>query len=145
MAFANKKSILPATEERRRFQRVKVHLLGRYMLPDRREFPCQIINMSPGGLALLAPGIGNVGDRVIAYLDHIGRGEGKITRMEEEMALSYPTIRNRLQEVIRALGYEPGKEETSDISDEKRRSILEQLDSGSISAEEAMGLLNGEE
>ncbi len=81
MALANKKSILPATEERRRYQRVKVHLLGRYMLPDRREFPCQIINMSPGGLALLAPGIGNVGDRVIAYLDHIGRVEGKITRI----------------------------------------------------------------
>ena len=81
MSLANKKSILPAAEERRRFQRVKVHLLGRYMLPDRREFPCQIINMSPGGLALLAPGIGNVGDRVIAYLDHIGRVEGKITRI----------------------------------------------------------------
>ncbi len=81
MALANKKSILPVTEERRRYQRVKVHLLGRYMLPDRREFPCQIINMSPGGLALLAPGIGNVGDRVIAYLDHIGRVEGKITRI----------------------------------------------------------------
>ncbi len=32
-------------------------------------------------LALLAPGIGNVGDRVIAYLDHIGRVEGKITRI----------------------------------------------------------------
>jgi c-di-GMP-binding flagellar brake protein YcgR len=71
----------PATLERRRFQRVKVHLLGRYMLPDRREFPCQVINMSPGGLALLAPGIGNVGDRVIAYLDHVGRVEGKITRI----------------------------------------------------------------
>ena len=81
MALPNKKSILPAAEERRRFQRVKVHLLGRYMLPDRREFPCQIINMSPGGLALLAPGIGNVGDRVIAYLDHIGRVEGRITRI----------------------------------------------------------------
>lgn len=37
--------------------------------------------MSPGGLAMLAPGIGNVGDRVIAYLDHIGRVEGKITRI----------------------------------------------------------------
>lgn len=74
-------SIRPAPLERRRFQRVKVHLLGRYMLPDRREFPCQVINMSPGGLALLAPGIGNVGDRVIAYLDHIGRVEGKITRI----------------------------------------------------------------
>jgi hypothetical protein len=78
------------------------------------------------------------------FIETFVRCEGKITRMEEEMALSYPTIRNRLQEVIRALGYEPGKEETSDISDEKRRSILEQLDSGSISAEEAMGLLNRE-
>jgi PilZ domain len=81
MSLAHKKSMVPAAEERRRFQRVKVHLLGRYMLPDRREFPCQVINMSPGGLALLAPGIGNVGDRVIAYLDHIGRVEGKITRI----------------------------------------------------------------
>jgi hypothetical protein len=79
------------------------------------------------------------------FIETFVRCEGKITRMEDEMALSYPTIRNRLQEVIRALGYEPGKEETSDISDERRRSILEQLDSGSISAEEAMGLLNGEE
>src|SRR3954464_3109536 len=81
MSLAHKKTVLPATEERRRFQRVKVHLLGRYMLPDRREFPCQVINMSPGGLALLGPGIGNVGDRVIAYLDHIGRVEGRITRL----------------------------------------------------------------
>ncbi|MBB5049883.1 hypothetical protein HNR60_004667 [Rhodopseudomonas rhenobacensis] len=81
MAFAERQSVHPAAEERRRFQRVKVHLLGRYMLPDRREFPCQVINMSPGGLAMLAPGIGNVGDRVIAYLDHIGRVEGKITRI----------------------------------------------------------------
>lgn len=76
-----KPKVQPASLERRRFQRVKVHLLGRYMLPDRREFPCQVINMSPGGLALLAPGIGNVGDRVIAYLDHVGRVEGKITRI----------------------------------------------------------------
>src|SRR3978361_2347177 len=81
MALAHKRSVLPATEERRRFQRVKGHLLGRYMLRDRREFPCQIINIAPGGLALLAPGIGSVGDRVIAYLDHIGRVEGKINRI----------------------------------------------------------------
>src|SRR5215813_7505423 len=71
------KSPAPASlnEERRRFQRVKVHLLGRYMLQDRREFPCQVINMSPGGLALLAQGIGGVGERVVAYLDDSGRVE----------------------------------------------------------------------
>ena len=79
------------------------------------------------------------------FIETFVRCEGKITRMEDEMALSYPTIRNRLQEVIRAFGYEPGKEEASDISDEKRRSVLEDLDSGKISADEAMRVLNGEE
>jgi c-di-GMP-binding flagellar brake protein YcgR len=47
--------ILPLSQERRRFQRVSVNLLGRYMLSDRREFPCQVTNMSPGGMALIAP------------------------------------------------------------------------------------------
>src|SRR3984957_12796529 len=96
MALAHKKSVLPAAEERRRFQRVKVHLLGRYMLPDRREFPCQIINMSPGGLALLAPGIGNVGDLVLSYLDHIGRAEGNINRIiEDGLAMSVGAIERK--------------------------------------------------
>jgi hypothetical protein len=74
---------LPHKEERRRFQRVKVNLLGRYMLADRREFPCQVINMSPGGMALLAPMLGQVGERVIAYVDHVGRLEGTISRLIE--------------------------------------------------------------
>ena len=51
------------------------------MLSDRREYPCQVINMSPGGVAMLAPGLGHVGERVVAYLDHVGRVEGKITRL----------------------------------------------------------------
>ena len=73
-------SMLPHAKERRRFQRVKVNLLGRYMLQDRQEYPCQVIDMSPGGLALIAPVMGNVGERVIAYIDHVGRLEGKIAR-----------------------------------------------------------------
>ena len=78
------------------------------------------------------------------FIETFVRCEGKITRMQEEMAVSYPTIRSRLHEVIRALGYEPGKE-TNEISDEKRTSVLEQLDNGKITADEAMRLLNGEE
>ena len=73
-----KPSIVPHAQERRRFQRVRVNLLGRYMLPDRREFPCQVVNMSPGGMALIAPMIGHIGERVIAYVDHLGRLEGQI-------------------------------------------------------------------
>jgi hypothetical protein len=77
---ATKLRIPPLAEERRRHQRVKVNLLGRYMLADHREFPCQVTNMSPGGMAVIAPVSGNPGDRVIAYVDHLGRLEGKIAR-----------------------------------------------------------------
>ncbi|MGE5165042.1 MAG: PilZ domain-containing protein [Sphingobacteriales bacterium] len=45
---------MPLAEDRRRHQRVKVNLLGCYMLADRREFPCQVVDMSPGGMALQA-------------------------------------------------------------------------------------------
>jgi len=74
---------VPLAEERRRFQRVKVNLLGRYMLEDRREFPCQVVDMSPGGMAVIAPVAGVPGERVIAYVDHLGRLEGKIARVLE--------------------------------------------------------------
>jgi len=79
------------------------------------------------------------------FIETFVRCEGKINRMEDELGLSYPTIRNRLQEIIRAMGYEPGKEEIVEVSDEKRRNVLEELNAGAISAEEAMRLLNGEE
>jgi hypothetical protein len=70
----------PLSQERRRFQRVSVDLQGRYMLPDRREFPCQVVNMSPGGMALVAPVGAQLGERVIAYVDHLGRLEGQVAR-----------------------------------------------------------------
>ena len=76
----SKVAVLPLADERRRFQRVRVNLLGRYMLADRREFPCQVVDMSPGGMALVAPVTGTPGERVIAYIDHIGRLEGTLAR-----------------------------------------------------------------
>lgn len=65
--------------ESNRFQRVKVSVLGRYMLADRREFPCQVLEMSPGDAMVVAPVSGSVGEKVIAYIDHVGRIEGTIT------------------------------------------------------------------
>ena len=75
--------ILPLSEERRRHQRVRIDLLGRLMLENRQEYPCRIVNMSPGGAAIMAEVPGKVGERVIAYVDHLGRLEGKISRVFE--------------------------------------------------------------
>ncbi|MEI6291354.1 MAG: DUF2089 domain-containing protein [Chloroflexota bacterium] len=73
------------------------------------------------------------------------RCEGKLNRVEIELGLSYPTLRNRLHDVIRALGYEPGKDEIQDISEDRRRQVLEDLDAGKLSADSAMKILRGEE
>ena len=73
----------PSSEESRRFQRVRVDVLGRFMLSDRREFPCQVVEMSPGGALVIAPVVGKLGERVVAYLDHVGRIEGMVVRVIE--------------------------------------------------------------
>ena len=70
----------------------------------------------------------------LEFVELFIRNEGKITRMQEELELSYPTIRNRLHNIIRALGYEPG-EEPPGLTDEERRRILEQ---GKIEYDEAI-------
>jgi hypothetical protein len=66
--------------ERRRHQRVSVEVMGRYMLESRREYPCQTVDISPGGLAVLGPVAGNLGERVVIYLDQLGRVEGTVVR-----------------------------------------------------------------
>lgn len=72
--------------------------------------------------------------------------EGKINRVEQEIGLSYPAVRARLTDVIRALGYEVGDASASPrlVSEEERRDILKELQDGNLSAEEALQMLRGE-
>ncbi|MBO6759044.1 MAG: PilZ domain-containing protein [Roseibium sp.] len=81
LATATEGSRTLQAADRRRHQRVKVNILGRFMLEDRREYPCQVIDMSPGGMAMITPVQGRVGERVVAYLDHLSRVEGRISRV----------------------------------------------------------------
>jgi hypothetical protein len=83
MRQLNRAVVLPLNQERRRSQRVKVDLTGRYMLADRREFTCRTFDMSPGGVALIAPAQPRPGEPVVAYIDHIGRLEGHCVRLIE--------------------------------------------------------------
>ena len=98
----------PQALERRRHQRVRVAVLGRYMLANRQEFPCQTVDMSPGGVALIAPVRGAVKERVICYIDQIGRIEGTVARLFDSgfaLALSVPLLkREKLADQLTWLG-----------------------------------------
>lgn len=78
----------------------------------------------------------------LQFVETFVRCEGKINKVQEELGFSYPTVRSRLMDVIRALGYE-ARDEVS-VSPDQRRKILEDLAQGSISSDEAVRLLQGE-
>ena len=65
------------------------------------------------------------------------RCEGKINRVEEELKISYPTVRARLHELIRAMGFEVKEEPPPAAKPIDRPVILDELAKGTISAEEA--------
>lgn len=95
-----------------------------------------------GRFAVTAP-FAQLSTEQLRFAEIFLKCEGKLSRMEGELGLSYPTIRSRLHEIIRALGYEPGKEDAA-AAQPDRRSILDELDSGAITFDEAMGRLRGE-
>lgn len=82
-------------------------------------------------------------DEQINFILTFVRCEGRFNRMEDELNISYPTIRNRLYEVIRALGFEPRKDEDLTLTLDDRRQILDDLEGGRISPLQAQQLLQG--
>lgn len=80
----------------------------------------------------------------LKFVETFIRCEGKITRVEQEIGMSYPAVRSRLEEVIRALGYEVGESSDRSISYEERQDILARISRGEMTAEEGIGLLRGD-
>lgn len=71
------------------------------------------------------------------------RCRGVLSSVEKELSLSYPTVRSRLDSLLRALGLVPAEasgEERNRVV-ERRREILEKLEAGEISPEEAKKML----
>lgn len=79
--------------------------------------------------------------RQLAFVETFIRCEGKLTRVQDELGMSYPTARSRLNDVIQALGYEVRDE--PEISQEERAAILERVAAGEITSEDAVELLKG--
>lgn len=70
--------------------------------------------------------------------------EGKLNWAAQELKISYPTIRARLEEVIRALGHEvretpPAEEKQRNT--EQRQTVLDDLAAGKIDSGQAIRLL----
>lgn len=117
------------------------------------RFYCPDADVSvEGRFAVETPPFAQLSPDQLKFVEIFVRNEGKLNRMEDELGLSYPTIRSRLHEIIRTLGYEPGRDEPSApppppppaaASVPDRKAVLADLDAGKISFEDAMKLLQG--
>jgi hypothetical protein len=93
----------------------------------------------------------------LRFVDVFLKNRGVIRDVERELNISYPPVRSRLDEVIRALGYD-GSGETAEAPDsttgpppapaapdpERRRHILSRVEAGELTADEAVHMLRGE-
>ncbi len=80
------------------------------------------------------------------FLEIFIRSRGNIKEVEREMGISYPTVRNRLDNVLRALGYRVEADSQQDMVSQqearKRRiEILNRLSDGEIDPDEAARLI----
>lgn len=110
----------PLGAERRTFQRVRVKIYGRFMLEDRSEHPCQVIDMSPGNVSFQCDEVGEPGEKVIAYIDHIGRVEGVITRrLEDGFAMTVIASERKKDKLAAQLTWLANKHEL-DLPEDRR-------------------------
>ena len=110
----------PSQAERRNFQRVRVKIYGRFMLEDRTEHPCQVVDMSPGNVAFRTDRIGMPGEKVIAYIDHIGRIEGVVTRtLQDGFAMTVIASERKKDKLAAQLTWLANKHEL-DLPEDRR-------------------------
>ena len=77
-----------------------------------------------------------------AFAEVFIKCRGNIKEVEKELGISYPTVRSRLETLIESLGYrsQPVPKDDPETK-ERRKEILEELNEGKISSEEAIALL----
>lgn len=104
---------------------MKVALLGRYMLPNRMEYPCQTTDISPGGLHVVAPAKPIPGDRIIVYLEHLGRIEGIAVRTTlEGFAMTITATSRKREKFTAQLTWLANREELGLPEDRRHERIV---------------------
>lgn len=113
-------------------------IITRFFCPD-----CQ--TSVEGSFILQQSPFQNLNQEQMNFLLTFVRSEGRLNRMEEILGLSYPTLKNRLNDVIMALGFQPEKEIQFKLSDSQRQQVLDDLENGRIDSTQALRYLQGED
>ena len=79
-----------------------------------------------------------------SFIETFVKCRGNIKEVEKELGISYPTVKNRLEDAANALGYNNSQGYNTSSAYEmpgRKKEILDQLENGEISVEEALDLI----
>ena len=92
----------PQAGAQRVFQSVSVNMPGRLMLANHEEYTCTVTEMSPGDALMVCEGIPALQERVIAYIDQLGRIEGNVLQKRHDGFLMSINATDRKREKLAA-------------------------------------------
>jgi hypothetical protein len=113
--------------DRRRHKRIAVELLGRFMRENKEEHACRLINISAGGAAIqpIAPAAMSIGERVVAFFDHIGGIEGTVVReFDGGFAIKLSATQHKREKLAATLTWLANRSELSGIDERRHDRIV---------------------
>jgi hypothetical protein len=128
--------------DRRRHKRIVVELTGRFMRANKQEHPCRLIDISAGGAAirLMSPVTVSLGERVVAFFDHIGGIEGALAReFDGGFALKLASTQHKREKLAAQLTWLANRAEL-DGEEERRHERIAPPGNGMQSLELAEGI-----
>ena len=115
IARATDHSVAPAALERRAHKRYNITLLGRFMRPNKQEYPCKIRDISVSGLAVTSPVDVEIGERIVAYFDHLGGLEGHVVRAFDcGFAIALKATQHKREKLANQLEFFSGRTNASE-------------------------------
>jgi PilZ domain len=110
--------------DRRRHKRLAVTLLGRFMRANKQEYPCRLVDASAGKAAILSPVAVGLGERLVAYFDHLGGIEGPVTRgFDGGFAFKIEASHHKREKIAAQLTWLANRAEMADAAERRHERV----------------------
>lgn len=115
------------------FQNVVVDLHGRLMCADFNEYECVAVEMSPGEVQFKCGALPRLKERIVSYIDHIGRIEGKVKKLNGNgFVISVNATERKRQKLAAQLTWFANKNELGLPEDRRHERIVPRNPNGEI-------------
>lgn len=95
------------------------------MRENKQEYPCLIVDISAGGIAVQASDIVEIGEKIIIYSVNMGRVEGSVVRISADgFAMALSTSAYKREKIVNQLTWLVNKDKLSSLDDRQHNRFI---------------------